>query len=237
MNILSHAIAPREVLNVVSVSKHYPPQGGVKNGEKIEVLKNINMTVHAGETLAIVGSSGSGKSTLLSLLAGLDHVSSGRIDMVGTTLASLSENDLAHYRARHLGMIFQRFHLLPHLNALENIALPLDLQGVPQSEVRAMEALSNVQLSHRAHHAPSQLSGGECQRVAIARALVTKPALILADEPTGNLDDDHANRVAELLFNNVSQTQVALILVTHNMSLAQQCSRILRLYGGVLTEE
>lgn len=227
----------REVLRVADVAKHYPPQRGVKDGERIEVLKNINVSVRQGETLAIVGTSGSGKSTLLSLLAGLDHVSSGRIEMAGVDLATLSENDLAHFRAQHLGMVFQRFHLLPHLTALENISLPLDLLAHKNAESKAQQVLEQVGLSHRAQHFPSQLSGGECQRVAIARALVTTPALILADEPTGNLDDDHAARVAQMLFDCVRQTQVALIVVTHNMLLAKQCSRLLRLNAGVLTEE
>ena len=223
------------VLAAQHVSKYYPAKN--RDEAPIEVLKRVDFTLSAGETLAIVGSSGSGKSTLLSLLAGLDVASAGKITLAGVDLATLSEDALAHHRARHLGMVFQRFHLLPHLSAQENIMLPLDLLGQKQAKVQAQAVLDQVRLSHRADHFPSQLSGGECQRIAIARALVTKPALVLADEPTGNLDDDHAERIANLLFDCVRETQLALILVTHNQGLSKQCSRILQLHNGVLTKD
>lgn len=217
------------ILEAKNLGKNYRQGSSV-----IKVLQDCDLTVSAGESVAIAGPSGSGKSTLLSLLAGLDHPDTGHISVANQNLASLSENQLAVYRAKHIGIVFQRFHLMNHLSAAENIALPLELSRAAEVETRVASALEQVQLAHRAHHLPSQLSGGECQRVAIARALIVRPSIILADEPSGNLDDDTGEHVMNLLFDLVKQTNMALVLVTHNLVLAKRCSRLLRLQHGHL---
>lgn len=209
-----------------------------RQGESlISVLNGISFHVEQGETLAIVGQSGSGKSTLLSLLAGLDHPSSGRILLQGQDLALLNQKQLSHFRGRSIGIIFQQFHLMKSLTALENVLLPLDILSHPHAEQKAMDALALVGLSHRADHLPNQLSGGECQRVAIARAFVVEPAILLADEPSGNLDVATGEKVMNILFDAVAQRGMTLILVTHDSQLALRCSRRISLAAGIIEQD
>lgn len=205
-------------------------------GRKISVLEHLNLTVQPGETVAIVGKSGSGKSTLLSLLAGLDTADRGEINLAGQRLTGLSETDLALMRARSMGIIFQQFQLVQTLTALENVMLPAEILGDQNVFAKAQGLLEAVGLSERAHHFPHQLSGGEQQRVAIARALAGTPKVLLADEPTGNLDDETGEQVISLLFNLARQNNTALILVTHDQELARRCSRVLKLEKGSLHE-
>lgn len=218
-------------IQVQNLKKNFPLTGSQK---QVEILKDINFNLKSGETLAIIGHSGSGKSTLLSLLAGLDMPSSGEVVIDGTSLQNLNQKELTRFRAKHIGIIFQQFHLMPHLNALENVSLPLDLLKADSSTLAASNALQQVGLDHRIDHFPSQLSGGENQRVAIARALVTNPDLLLADEPTGNLDFDTGVQISDLMFNLVEKNRSTLILVTHNVDLAQRCDRVLSLSKGEL---
>lgn len=197
----------------------------------IEALKGVDASVTTGELVAILGASGSGKSTLLGLLAGLDDPTGGRILVDGTDLYSLSDKARTIYRAQHISLVFQQFHLLPHLTALENVALPLEILGTPNS-TKAEALLTAVGLGERMHHLPSQLSGGESQRVAIARALITEPKLLLADEPSGNLDAETASSVMDLFFRTVREKKITCFLVTHNEELAARCDRVLRIKGG-----
>lgn len=201
---------------------------------KIPVLKGIDLQVNQGETIAIIGPSGSGKTTLLSLLVGIETPTQGQILFQNHIISQMKEKELAEFRATHFGIVFQQFHLLPHLTALENVALPLEILKIPQAEQKAKLLLERVGLAHRPDHFPSQLSGGECQRVAIARALVHHPTLLIADEPTGNLDQKTANQVMQLLFELVKQEKKTLILVTHNLHQAQLCQKQYELQDGVI---
>jgi putative ABC transport system ATP-binding protein len=198
----------------------------------LTILDDINMEVQAGEALALIGPSGAGKTTLLALLAGLDHPSVGTVSLCGEELTRMDEDGRAQVRARHVGFVFQSFHLLPSLTALENVMLPLELAGVSGAEARAREALVSIGLGARTSHYPKQLSGGEKQRVAIARAFVTRPKVLFADEPTGNLDAVSGNRIADLLFDLNEQAKTTLVLVTHDRQLADRCDRILELDAG-----
>lgn len=193
------------------------------------------MTVHEGESIAIVGASGSGKTTLLGLLAGLDLPSRGRITLAGADLNALDEEARAQLRAREVGFVFQSFHLLPALTAEENIALPLELAG-REEPARVREVLEQVGLTHRARHYPRQLSGGEQQRVALARAFVARPRILFADEPTGSLDQATGQQISDLLFALNATSDTTLILVTHDLRLAQRCERVYRLDGGRLVD-
>jgi putative ABC transport system ATP-binding protein len=217
------------ILRVVGVHKEFP-----QPGEPLRVLRGVELEAAAGETLAIVGASGSGKSTLLSLIAGLDSPTRGEVELAGEKLSGLDEAELARFRARHLGIVFQQYHLLGGLTALENVSLPLELAGAPEAGARARAALGQVGLAERLDHFPHELSGGEAQRVAIARALVIRPALILADEPSGSLDAAAGERVMDLLFERVASQRTTLLLVTHNEALAARCGRRLELRDGVL---
>ena len=198
----------------------------------IDVLKNINLEIHEGETVAVVGQSGSGKSTLLSLLAGLDRQTSGSLRLRDKEISEMSEVKLTQFRAENIGIIFQQFYLMPHLTALENVSLPLEMFGYEDYLNRAKETLQQVGLSDREQHFPHQLSGGESQRVAIARAVVGRPSILLADEPTGNLDNETGVQVANLLFDLVKTTGMTMLLVTHNSEMAKRCSRQLTLQFG-----
>jgi putative ABC transport system ATP-binding protein len=219
------------ILSVQEVTKSYrQPEAG-----RIQVLKPVNLNVSRGETLAVTGHSGSGKTTLLSLIAGLDHPDSGSIFLDGKDLCAMGQDELTRYRAAKIGMIFQQFHLMPHLTAFENISLPLEIAHASTIENRTRAMLEKVGLGHRQHHLPGQLSGGECQRVAIARALVVNPPLLLADEPTGNLDARTGESIADLLFDLVGQTGMTLVVVTHNPGLARRCASVRSLEAGVLT--
>lgn len=203
-----------------------------RGAESITVLKNIEFEIPSGERVAILGPSGSGKSTLLSLLAGLDRYDSGTIRMGNSAFESMDDSDLTDFRAKNVGIVFQQFHLISTLNALENVALPLELMGDKNASAKALKLLEAVGLSHRLKHFPSELSGGECQRVAMARALVTDAKLILADEPSGNLDSKTGAQVMDLLFDLVKKSGTTLILVTHNEELALRCDKVVRLLDG-----
>ncbi|MFM5716692.1 ABC transporter ATP-binding protein [Aeromonas caviae] len=202
--------------------------------ESLTILEGIDLQVNTGETLALVGASGSGKSTLLGLLAGLDLPSSGEIEILGHSLTRLDEEGRARLRAEQVGFVFQSFLLLPTLSALENVMLPAELRGETDSEPRARELLAQVGLGERLHHLPPRLSGGEQQRVAIARAFMTRPSLLLADEPTGNLDSKTGETVIELLFRLNSEHNTTLVVVTHDHELAQRCQRQLVMSAGRL---
>ncbi|BDX21501.1 ABC transporter ATP-binding protein [Polynucleobacter sp. TUM22923] len=202
----------------------------------LSILHDICFEIYSGESVAIVGASGSGKSTLLSLLAGLDLPSSGGVSLMGNSLNGLDEDGRAQLRGQHIGFVFQSFQLLPHLNALENVMLPMELAGVKLSEAKesAQMWLEKVGLGDRLHHFPRTLSGGEQQRVALARAFINKPAILFADEPTGSLDEFSGKRVIELLFELNLVNLSTLVLVTHDQSLAARCERQLQLQGGRL---
>jgi putative ABC transport system ATP-binding protein len=198
-------------------------------GGPLVILADLHLTVRSGETLAILGASGSGKSTLLALLAGLDLPTSGEVELIGQSLSALDEDGRAALRARTAGFVFQSFHLLPAYSALENVMLPLELQGVADAEPRARAALAEVGLAGRVDQRPRTLSGGEQQRVALARALVSQPRILFADEPTGNLDVQTGGRIMDLLFDLNARHGTTLILVTHDAALAARCQRELRL--------
>lgn len=205
------------------------------SSSKVEVLKGINLEVKKGETLALIGKSGSGKSTLLSLLAGLDQPDSGEITLNDTHLSKMTEKELTHFRAQNMGIVFQQFHLVSTLTALENVLLPLELLKRKDAFEKATSLLESVGLSHRAHHLPSELSGGESQRVALARALATSPTILFADEPSGNLDEETGVKVMDLLFKMVQETSTTMVLVTHDPDLARRCSRTVHLeHGSIL---
>jgi putative ABC transport system ATP-binding protein len=215
------------VLEARNVSKTVQSPEGL-----LTILADVSLEVRTGETLAIVGASGAGKSTLLALLAGLDSPSTGRVFIAGTDLTELDEDGRAAIRGRHVGFVFQSFHLIPSLTAIENVMLPLELVNRRDARAAAAEALQQVGLTPRRAHYPKQLSGGEQQRVAIARAFVTHPAVLFADEPTGNLDTLTGQRITDLLFELNRSTGSTLILVTHDRSLAARCGRMLELDAG-----
>jgi putative ABC transport system ATP-binding protein len=206
-------------------------------GEQVNVLSGVDLSIADGETIAIIGPSGSGKTTLLLLLAGLDQPRKGEIIFDGISLADLDADALADIRRDRLGIIFQSFHLVPSLTALGNVALPLEIAGKADARVRARDMLGKVGLAQRARHFPMQLSGGEQQRVAIARALVHAPTLVLADEPTGNLDVRTGTRVSKVLFDLNAEVGSTLVLVTHDETIARRCDRLVRLHEGKLIEE
>jgi putative ABC transport system ATP-binding protein len=198
----------------------------------LAILSDVSLAISRGETVAVMGASGAGKSTLLALLAGLDEPTSGRVHLAGSDLTALDEDGRAALRARHVGFVFQSFHLVPSLTALENVMLPLELAGRGDARAGALEVLARVGLAGRVGHYPRQLSGGEQQRVAIARAFVTRPAVLFADEPTGNLDAATGERIMELLFGLNAETGTTLVLVTHDRALAARCGRVIRLDAG-----
>jgi putative ABC transport system ATP-binding protein len=204
----------------------------------LTILEEVDLDIAAGESVAVVGPSGAGKSTLLALLAGLDEPSSGRIWLNGAELTALDEDGRAAVRARHVGFVFQSFHLLPSLTALENVMLPLELAATGRDpaalRAQALEALEQVGLTARRRHYPRQLSGGEQQRVAIARAFVTRPAVLFADEPTGNLDSATGEKIIQLLFDLNAASGTTLVLVTHDVALARRCTRAIHMDGGRL---
>ena len=198
----------------------------------LTILDDVTLQIQQGETVAVIGASGAGKSTLLALLAGLDVPTSGQVQVNGIELTSLDEDGRAAVRAKHVGFVFQSFHLVPSLTALENVMLPLELAGTARAREAALGALDHVGLSARSSHYPNQLSGGEQQRVAIARAFVTRPAVLFADEPTGNLDAVTGERVMNLLFEMNAASGTTLVLVTHDVRLADRCQRVIKLDMG-----
>jgi putative ABC transport system ATP-binding protein len=226
MTALNHT----PLIVVDDLHKAYP----LPTEENVAVLRGAGFSLEIGATLAVTGQSGSGKSTLIALLAGLDRPDRGRIIINGEELTAMDETGLTRFRAAHLGIVFQQFHLLPHLSAEENIRLPLELLGRPCEQASIESLLEQVGLAARRNHLPAQLSGGECQRVAIARALAVKPLLLLADEPTGNLDVATGREIADLLFHLVELEQMAMLVVTHNRELADRCARRLQLTQGLL---
>jgi putative ABC transport system ATP-binding protein len=203
-----------------------------RGAARVHILKGITLSVGRGEAVGLVGPSGSGKSTLLMTMAGLERPDSGTVAVDGTDLSALDEDALARFRGRRIGIVFQSFHLVPTMTALENVALPLELAGEADAFERARAELALVGLSERLRHYPAQLSGGEQQRVAIARAIVPNPAIVVADEPTGNLDERTGESIIDLLFSLKRDRGATLILVTHDLALARRCDRMIRLRSG-----
>ncbi len=199
---------------------------------RVHILKDINLHIGSGEAIGLVGPSGSGKSTLLMVMAGLERADTGSVAVAGENLSALDEDALARFRGRHVGIVFQSFHLIPTMTALENVAVPLELAGVRDAHARARFELAAVGLGERLSHYPAELSGGEQQRVAVARALAPNPKIVVADEPTGNLDEDTGKQIIELLFDGHTQRGTTLVLVTHDAALAARCARVVRLRSG-----
>jgi len=224
--------APEPLLLAENIDKTYQ-----LGKEQITVLRDVSLTVRPGELVVISGASGSGKSTLLALLGGLDQPSRGRICLAGEDITGLGEKRLAHLRNRQIGFVFQSFHLVPSLNALENVMFPAELAGDGQAAAKAEQLLNRVGLWQRRGNFPSQLSGGECQRVAICRALINAPALLLADEPTGNLDSANAALVLDLLLEVAKEHGVTLVMVTHSPEVAAVAGRIIHLRDGRIVSD
>lgn len=216
-----------KILNVGNLKKTY-----TSGSRQLTVLDDISFSIEEGDTFSIVGPSGSGKTTLLGLCAGLDHPDSGSVEVCGTPLTSLNEDERAMLRNREVGFIFQNFQLLPTLTALENVSVPLELQGTKNAAKYGMDLLDKVGLADRFHHYPSQLSGGEQQRVALARAFSNSPSILFADEPTGNLDEETGENVTQLLFDLNQEAGTTLVIVSHDLDLARRTQRILKLKGG-----
>ncbi|TVQ83320.1 MAG: ABC transporter ATP-binding protein [Micavibrio sp.] len=203
---------------------------------EVQILKGIDLTVEKGETLSIVGPSGAGKTSLLMLLGGLEKPTAGKIGIAGAELSEMNEEELTAFRREHTGIVFQNFHLIPTMTALENVAVPLEFAHDPKAFEKAAAALEKTGLQERVKHYPSQLSGGEQQRVALARAFVTEPHLLLADEPTGNLDRETGDKVIQLLFDLARDKGTTLVLVTHDPALAEKCDRTIEIADGVLRQ-
>ncbi|MDT0607123.1 ABC transporter ATP-binding protein [Croceitalea rosinachiae] len=222
-----------KILNVSHLGKTY-----TSGSKKLTVLDDVSFDINEGETFAIVGPSGSGKTTLLGLCAGLDRPNTGSVELCGTNMSDMNEDQRALLRNKEVGFIFQNFQLLPTLTALENVIVPLELQGNKSAAKTGMDLLDKVGLQDRFHHYPSQLSGGEQQRVALARAFSSRPSILFADEPTGNLDEETGDKVVKLLFDLNKEAGTTLVIVTHDMELARKTQRILKLKGGkVVTNE
>jgi putative ABC transport system ATP-binding protein len=208
-----------------------------EDASRVHVLKGIDLEIQKGTSTGIVGPSGSGKSTLLMVIAGLERVDDGRIVINGTNITRLNEDELAAFRGKHVGIVFQSFHLIPNMTAIENVAVPLELSGDPNAMQKAEAELKAVGLGHRLNHYPGQLSGGEQQRVALARALAPEPTVLIADEPTGNLDGETGIQVANLLFERQRDKGLTLVLVTHDVGLAKQCDRTIPVRSGVIEDK
>jgi putative ABC transport system ATP-binding protein len=224
---LASSSAKTDVLKAAGLTKQVTSPEG-----RLTILDDVTLAIPAGQTAAIIGTSGAGKSTLLALLAGLDEPTSGKVWINDVELTALDEDGRAAVRAQHVGFVFQSFHLVPSLTAIENVMLPLELAGQRNARQAALEVLEKVGLAARAGHYPRQLSGGEQQRVAIARAFVTKPAILFADEPTGNLDAATGERIIQLLFELNRATHTTLVLVTHDKAIAERCERVIKLDAG-----
>jgi putative ABC transport system ATP-binding protein len=220
------------MLHVQGLSKTYR-----SGSDTLTVLKGIDFSLPAGATCAVVGPSGSGKTTLLGLCAGLDQPSTGSVTLNGIDLGDLDENGRAHVRNQFVGFVFQNFQLLPTLTALENVMVPMELRGGRQSREEAANLLDKVGLLERSSHFPAQLSGGEQQRIALARAFINRPKILFADEPTGNLDADTGHRIIEMIFDLNAAMRTTLVLVTHDLEIAERAGRIIRLKGGAMLEE
>ncbi|MBR9890200.1 ABC transporter ATP-binding protein [bacterium] len=207
------------------------------NAGMVEILHGITLEVEKGETLALIGPSGSGKSSLLMVMGGLESASSGKVSVLGSDLTAMDEDRLARFRRDHMGVVFQSFNLIPTMTALENVATPLELAGDREAFAKAEAELEAVGLGHRADHYPAQMSGGEQQRVALARASAPRPDILLADEPTGNLDGKNGDAIMDLLFGLRDRHGATLVLVTHSNTLAQRCDRVVRLTDGTVAGE
>ena len=217
------------ILEVKNITKEVnSPEG------PLTIVKDVNLSIEPGELVSLVGPSGSGKTTLLAIMAGLDLPSAGSITLLGSEITLLDEDQRAQIRGRDVGFVFQSFHLMPKLSALDNVMLPLEISGIEEAQSKAKEALISVGLEKRAQHFPTQLSGGEKQRVAIARAMVNKPKILFADEPTGNLDTKSSTAITDLLFSVNDLMQTTLVLVTHDLALAEKCSKVYELSEGEL---
>ena len=217
------------ILEVKNITKEVnSPEG------PLTIVKDVNLSIEPGELVSLVGPSGSGKTTLLAIMAGLDLPSAGSITLLGSEITLLDEDQRAQIRGRDVGFVFQSFHLMPKLSALDNVMLPLEISGTEEAQSKAKEALISVGLEKRAQHFPTQLSGGEKQRVAIARAMVNKPKILFADEPTGNLDTKSSSAITDLLFSVNDLMQTTLVLVTHDLALAEKCSKVYELSEGEL---
>ena len=225
-------MADASMIDLTDVELTLPSAAG-----PVHILRGLSLEVGAGESVSVVGPSGSGKSSMMMIVAGLERASAGRVVVAGQDFAGLGEDDLARFRRRTLGIVFQDFHLVPTMTALENVAIPLELAGRADAFERAAESLESVGLGHRLQHYPGQLSGGEQQRTALARAVAGRPRLILADEPTGNLDGDTGTQVIELLFDLSARHGSTLLLITHDPKIAARCGRTVRLRDGVILAE
>lgn len=226
---------PAKQSNVIELDNVHLTLGD--GASQVHVLNGISLSVEAGQSVGVVGPSGSGKSTLLMVMAGLERIDSGIVRLAGENFSSLDEDGLAAFRGRNIGIIFQSFHLIPNMTALENVAVPLELAGDSDAFAKAEKELTAVGLEHRLNHYPAQMSGGEQQRVAIARALAPDPKILVADEPTGNLDEETGEQIAKLLFEQQQDRGTTLVLVTHDPSLAQRCSRMLKVRAGEIEPE
>lgn len=219
----------KHIIRAYNISKHFTP-----GGERVQILKNISLSVEVGEFVVVAGSSGSGKTTLLSVLSGLDKPDGGRVELCSVDITPLSEDQLAPIRNERIGFVFQSFHLIPSLSAIENIQFPAELRKDRMAKDKARELLAKVGLSHREGNFPSQMSGGEQQRVAICRALINGPDIVFADEPTGNLDSENSKGIIELLYTLHTELNTTLVIATHSHSLAARAGRIIRLRDGVI---
>lgn len=219
--------APTDALSLSEVSLSLKGNAG-----QVDILHDISLDITSGETLGLIGPSGSGKSSLLMVMGGLETATGGRITALGTDITHMNEDSLARFRRDNMGVVFQSFHLIPTMTALENVATPLELAGVKDAFERARAELKTVGLAHRTDHYPAQMSGGEQQRVALARACVTRPKLLLADEPTGNLDETNGAAIIDMLFSLREKHGATLIMVTHSNELASRCDRVIRLRDG-----
>src|SRR5215470_4362189 len=222
---VSGALIPAITLSDVNLSLG-------RDAARVHILKDITLHIGRGEAVGLVGPSGSGKSTLLMVMAGLERADTGSVVVAGADIGQLDEDALARFRGRHVGIVFQSFHLIPTMTAVENVAVPLELAGAADAFARAERELAAVDLSDRLSHYPAQLSGGEQQRVALARALAPHPAILIADEPTGNLDDTTGQQITDLMFAGHAERNTTLVLVTHDAALAARCDRVVRLRSG-----